>query len=144
MRLLLKPTRYVFYRLLTWKLRDLRDPSPVVFASFATFLLLFFNAIGMAIIVNIILGHRPVLGNFPGGRGALAVVVLGGGLLAYAAMSAAWVQDGKFSRLVEEFRPDPRRDPVRNVLFWGYFVISIVLPIVLAVVYSIKPGSRPQ
>jgi len=144
MRVLLRPMRYVFYRLLTWKLRDQRDSSPVLFASFATAILLSFNAMGVVIIVNIVRGYRPVLPDFPGGREALALAAVAIGLLAYAAMSAAWVQDGKFSRLVEEFKPDPYRDRVRNILFWGYFVISIGLPVVLAVVYSIKPGSRPQ
>jgi hypothetical protein len=45
MHSIIKPFRYVFYRILTWKLRDPRAASPAMVAGGATALLLFFNGV---------------------------------------------------------------------------------------------------
>jgi hypothetical protein len=135
MRRLLKPLRYVFFRVLVWKLRNPREPTPILVASLVTFLLLFFNVVGLTMIINIVMGRRPVLPAFPGGRPAMAVVFLGCAMLAYHTMSSAWAQGSGYANLVKEFEPDPRQDRIRAALFWGYVVVSVALPPLLGVLW---------
>ncbi len=71
MRVLFKPVRYVFYRILTWKLRDPRESTPVVAASLVTVLLLWVNLLCATMITNAVRG-RLLLADFPGGRVGLS------------------------------------------------------------------------
>jgi hypothetical protein len=60
MHLILKPLRYVFYRILTWKIRDPRESTPVLVAGIATSVLLAFNCMLVAMVANALRG-RPLL-----------------------------------------------------------------------------------
>jgi hypothetical protein len=133
MRKVLKPLRYVFFRVLMSKLRDPSEPLPILVASTVTLVLLLFNVMGLTMIINIVMGHRDLLPAFPGGRPAMAVVFVGCALLAYHTMRSAWAQGTGYANLVKEFAPDPHQDGIRTALFWSYVVVSGALPVLLAV-----------
>ena len=135
MRKILKPLRYVFFRVLAWKLRSPREPTPVLAASLVTCVLLFLNVLGLTMAINIVLGRHPVLPSFPGGRAALGALFLGCALVAHNAMSAAWAEGEGYAQLLKEFERDPRRDRIRTALFWIYVVAPIGLPLLLAILW---------
>jgi hypothetical protein len=129
---ILKPLRYVFFRVLTSKLRDPYDPTPVLTASLVTILLLFGNAVGLTMIVNATM-HRTLLPPFPGGHVALGGTILVTAVLGHRAMSAAWVEGTGLANLAREFAPDPALERRRTVLFWSYVILSFGFPTALAV-----------
>ena len=131
--MLLNPLKYVFYRILAWKLRDPRESTPVLVAALATVLLLLFNAVTATMLVN---GFREqaLLPDFPGGRFGLSAVVLLFFVIGYNLMKSAWVENGRYHQLEREFQAiDQRTDRVRNALFWTYLVVSILLPFLLSI-----------
>jgi len=137
MNLILKPLRYVFYRILTWKMRDPRETTPVLVAGIGTSVLLFFNCMLAVMVVNALRG-RPLLPQGRIGNGvylavALALIVTTG------LMNAAWIDKGNFARLSKEFssqQTEHRR--VRTLLFWAYVVLSGATPIVLAIAWHAR------
>jgi hypothetical protein len=131
---ILKPIRYVFYRILMWKLHDRTEQMPVLATAGVTTLLLFSNAI-LALMTFNDLSGRPPLPEVH--RGLVEYVT--GAILALAVagvMNSAWVADGKFDQLQREFRVTTRtRENVRTVLFWGYIVFSAVTPFIYAILW---------
>src|SRR5258708_39681606 len=75
-----KPLRYVFYRILTWKLRDSREALPVATAAFSLLVLLDANLLAPYLLLSHLTGRSTArLSNWPGiGRGG--AYVLAGGL----------------------------------------------------------------
>lgn len=131
--MLSNPLKYVFYRILAWKLRDPREPNPTLVAVLATVVLLFFNAGAGTMLINGFRG-QPLLPDFPGGRIGLSVVVLLAFALGYNVMTSAWVDKGRFHQLEREFQSvDPWTAKVRNLLFWIYVVVSVLLPFGLSI-----------
>ena len=129
-----KPIRYVFYRILSWKLRDAGENAPMLVAGMCTALLLWFNAMSLMMLGNALLHRESLLPRLPGTRFeqyAVAALLL----FAFARVeSKLWVENGKLEKLVAEFEcMNKGAAAVRNVSFWGYVVVSILLPIVLAV-----------
>jgi hypothetical protein len=133
MHRLLKPLRYVFYRILEWKLRDRREATPVLVAALATVLLLFLNVITATMLVNGFRG-RLLLPNFPGGRIGLSGVLLIAFYLGYNMMRLAWVENGRYDQLEREFQStDTRIGTFRTALFWSYLVLSVLVPFLLSI-----------
>ncbi len=132
MHTLLKPIRYVFYRILQFKLRDRQEPTPILVAALCTFLLLFFNAMGLMMTINIVLGRHPILPAVP--WPALAAVVLAASIVGYQIMKSAWVERDGYSNLVREFESN-RQNRVRAALFWAYIVVSVGLPVFISVLW---------
>jgi hypothetical protein len=131
--MLLKPLKYVFYRILAWKLRDKRESLPVLVAAGATVLLLFFNLIAAVMILNRLRGHD-LLPDPPGGIDGLAVFLLFSLAVGYLAMRYAWLDKSGFVELRREFRSGgPRTDALRSALFWTYIVASGALPFILSI-----------
>jgi hypothetical protein len=132
MLLPLKPLRYVFYRILTSKLRDPSETTPVLVACIATSLLLFFNLMLADMIINAWRGVH-LLATRSGFAYVLVAVMLA---VAVRLMYAAWVDDGKLAILSEEFSRDPaERNFTLDLLFWGYIVFSPISPIVFAILW---------
>jgi hypothetical protein len=130
----LKPIRYVFYRILMWKLSDARESTPIFVACMATSLLLFCNVLAAFMVANV-LGGRDVLPKQRLGNVAYGVVAI---LLLVSSwlMNSAWVADGRFAKLEKEFMSGTeRRERVRIVLFWAYVILSLALPIALAIAW---------
>ena len=131
---ILKPLRYVFYRILSWKLRDPRETTPVLVAGMATALLLFFNFLFAFMVANILMGHRVL----PTQRlGNVEYVALGALFLMVVSMfNSAWVADGKFAELEKEFaNGTPAQETVRTVLLWVYVISSAAMPVALAILW---------
>ena len=134
MLLLLKPIRYVFYRILASKLRDSTESTPVLVAGTATSVLLGFNVLLIYMLVNCVWHGKP----FPKGYNSNLVYALI--VLSFLAlnrmMTLAWVDNGKFDDLQREFAGgDPHRKFVRSFLFWTYVVFSGAAPMVLAILW---------
>jgi hypothetical protein len=128
----LKPIRYVYYRVLMWRLKDGRDRTPTVTASIAVSLLLFLNAMLIGEILLTRAGrpwpniHRDLL-TYASVSGAL--------VLLHTAMYFAWVANGRFEGLRQEFdTPSPGRQKTRSILFWSYVILSVTVPYVFAIV----------
>ncbi len=131
--MLLRPLRYVFFRILSWKLRDPRESTPVVVASLSTIILLFFNLMAFTMLVNGFTGH-PLLPPLRGGRGAQSALLAFCCIVGYSAMRTAWVQNGGYFLLQREFHPgDSRLERRRTVLFWSYIALSVALPFLLSI-----------
>ena len=133
MYILLKPIRYLFYRLLTYKLRDARETTPVLVACLATTGLLLFNLMSATMVVSYLAGRQDLLPAL--GRWTLYAAIAVAAWLGYVAMRAAWVDNGNYARLVSEFQTRSQvRETLRAALFWSYLLLTIALPISLAIV----------
>ena len=131
---ILKPIRYVFYRILAWKLRDRSENTPVLVAAIATSLLLFVNGLLALMVINDLSG-RPLLPELHRGlvEYVTAAILL---LTAAGVMNSVWVAKGNFERLQQEFRVTTRRrEDVRTILFWSYIVLSPMTPLVYAILW---------
>jgi hypothetical protein len=133
------PVRYVFYQILSWKLRDSREDTPVLVASLATSILLWFNAVAAVMVWNGLLGRNSLLPlpytrlELYGGAAVLLVV-------AHLAMARIWVDNGNYAKLVEEFETaNRRRRRVRLALFWSYIAVSALLPPCLVIFWPKSP-----
>jgi hypothetical protein len=134
----LKPVRYVFYRILSWKLKHGHDSNPVLGATLTMSGLLILNAMLVGEVVLTRSGrewpavHRSLPLYF-GAAGAL--------LLMHMIMYYAWVAKGRFGALQAEFdAPGPRRQTVRSISFWSYVVLSVATPIVFAIIVGMIKG----
>jgi len=131
---MLKPIRYVYYRILLWKLSDRRENTPVLVAGLATSLLLTLNVMLTFMFINELSGRPPL----PPLRFGLVAYLAGAIAFAAAAgaMNVAWVANGGFDKLQQEFRAAaPARESVRTVLFWSYIVLSVAAPLVFAILW---------
>jgi hypothetical protein len=131
-----KPWRYVFFRTLTWKLRaSPDDPTPVLTAAFVTVLLLWANLVTSTMLFNVYLGRRPLLPKMhrtPELYFIAAAVALGFAWL----VNRAWVANGRFDRLIAEFKPlEIQHRPIRNLLYWGYIVLSVISPFLVIAIW---------
>jgi hypothetical protein len=136
---ILKPIRYVFYRILAWKLSDRRESTPLLVAGFATSLLLAFNGMLAFMVVNQLSG-RPLLSKLHREPVEYVITALLF-LTAAGVMNFVWVANGSFVKLQEEFRPStPTRETVRTVLFWSHILLSVVTPLVYAILWHSLHG----
>jgi hypothetical protein len=135
MHWLLKPIRYVFYRILAWKLRDSRESTPVLVAGLATTLLIVLNCTLVMMCAYGLRGGGPLLptGHF----GPLHYLVAAAVFFASSSlMNSVWVANEKFAKVQHEFAGGTqRRQLVRTVLFWACVVASPVLPLVFAILW---------
>jgi hypothetical protein len=132
---LFKPIRYVFYRILTWKLNDPRESTPVLVATLGTSLLLFTNALLILMLYDDYSGREflPSLHRTPRTYGVVAVLLAS---LAWP-MYSAWVAKGNFAKLQREFETGARsRSSSRTIMFWSYIVLTVAVPLIYAIVYS--------
>lgn len=131
--MLLRPLRYVFFRILSWKLRDPRESTPVLVASLSTIVLLFFNLMVVTMLVNGFTGH-PLLPPLRGGPGALSALLVFCFIVGHAAIRTAWIENARYALLRSEFHPgDSRIERRRTVLFWSYIALSVALPFLLSI-----------
>ena len=139
-RILFTPIRYVFYRLLMYKLRDPQENMPVLVACLVTTLLLLINGMSAWMIVNF--GRQPLLP--PVDRLTFYAIGMPVELLAYLLMRAAWVDNGNLDRLSAEFQPQGRvSEQLRAVLFWSYLCLTVALPIGLAIMHPHTSSATP-
>ena len=134
MSLLLKPIRYVFYRILASKLKDSMESTPVLVACTSTSVLLEFNVLLIFMLGNCVWHGKP----FPQGYNSnlVSALIVLSFLALNRMMTLAWVDNGKFDNLQREFAGgDPHRKFVRNILFWTYVVFSAAAPLVLAILW---------
>jgi hypothetical protein len=131
-----KPLRYVFYRILTWKLRDPRETLPVATAAVILLVLLDANFLAPYLLLSHLAGRSTTwLSDWPGiGRGG-AYVLAGVITLGFARLvTYVWVDNGRFDQLVQEFQSSSAaRLRVRTILFWSYIVLSVAFPIAVAI-----------
>jgi hypothetical protein len=96
-----KPWRYVYFRILMWKLRDPRETTPVLVAGMATSVLLYLNGMLVLMVSNALRGRRLLpaehLGNIGYAEFALALIAT------TALINLSWASDGKLARLSDEF-----------------------------------------
>jgi hypothetical protein len=129
---LLKPIRYVFFRILTWKLKDYRESTPVLVASMATSVLLFFNVLLVAVLASVYQGRSimPELHRTIG----LYLEVGAFFLLISWLMSSAWVANGNLAKLQREFEAGGHASAsIRNFMFWSYVVFSVAAPLIISI-----------
>ena len=139
MQTLLTPIRYVFYRLLVYKLRDPGETTPVFVASLATTTLLLFNVMSATMVVNHVAGRRDLLPSLNNWTSYVVVAAIE--MLGYLLIRSSWVDNGNYGRLTTEFRSrGPSGDAMRTVLFWSYLCLTVALPIGLAV---LLPNTSP-
>jgi hypothetical protein len=131
-----KPIRYVFYRIVTWKLKDPQEVLPALTAGVVTFVLLYANLFAPYFLFSHLNGQSTTwLIDYPGiGRGRAYVVVglmsLGFGRL----ITYLWIDNGRFAQLQTEFESaSVTRQRVRTFLFWSYIILSVAFPIAVAV-----------
>jgi len=131
-----KPIRYVFYRILTWKLRDSREALPVATAAVILLVLLDANFLAPYVLLSHLTGRSTAwLSDWSGiGRGG-AYVLAGVITLGFARfVTYLWVDNGGFDQLVHEFQSSSAaRLRVRTILFWSYIVLSVAFPIAVAI-----------
>jgi hypothetical protein len=140
MLLPLKPLRYVSYRILTWKLRDPSETTPILVACIATSVLLFFNLMLAVMVINVWRG----IDLLPKMHRSNLEYVLVAAMLAVAVrlMYAAWIDEGKLAILSKEFSRDPaERDSTLDLLFWGYIVFSVMSPLVFAILWHSRQSA---
>jgi hypothetical protein len=136
---ILKPIRYVFYRILVWKLRDVREDTPVLVAGLGTSLLLFLNGILAFMVINDLSGRALLPELHRGLVEYLTAAILF--LTAAGVMGSAWFVNRNFDPLQQEFGvTTPTREHVRTVLFWSYIVLSAVAPLVYAILWHALHG----
>src|SRR5208282_1006157 len=126
-----KPWRYVFFRTMKWKLRNPRDATPGLTAAFVTALLLYANLTTLIMIRNGLLGQSPLI---PRLHRTPQLYAIGACLaLGFAWLTnRAWVADGRFNKLIAEFEPlEIKRRLSRNLLYWGYIVLSVISPFLI-------------
>jgi hypothetical protein len=135
MHFLLRPLRYVFYRILEFKRRQ-PGTVPVLVAAYLTVLLVMMNAAVLVMLVN---GYRgmPLLPTSPGRPPpSFAVLVLACLLGGYWVVNRMWVADRGYEKLQSEFSTiDRSLITRRNVLFWLYIVVSVLAPFILIIVW---------
>ena len=131
--LLVRPIRYVYYRILVWKLHDPTESMPFLAAGSLVVMLLAVNSLLIVEIVVIVYGFGfPVIERDLRNYVFLGVV----GLAAVGLMHSAWASGGRFAELEKEFGSATRRREIaRSVLFWGYITLSAVAPLALAIVW---------
>ena len=133
MHLLARPIRYIYYRILVWKLHDATESTPVLAAGVVVTAVLSLNLLLIVEIVSIVCELPfPVIQ-----RDLQSYLLLGLAVLAVVGlMHSAWVSGGKFAELEKEFgSATRRRETVRSVLFWGYLTLSAVSPFALAIAW---------
>jgi hypothetical protein len=130
-----KPLRYVFYRILSWKLKDVSEALPVLASAGILFVLLGANLVGAYFLV-VNLTNRPgawlttMLEN--GSRGPDYVVTALAAFAFTRLVTYAWVDNGRLEKLIREFQSAPAdQERRRTILFWGYVLFSIAFPIIV-------------
>jgi hypothetical protein len=133
---LLKPVRFVFYQSLSSKLKDPTERMPILVASLTTALLLFFNAVGLMMLVNH-LENRTLVPRLPGTRSLQVAVGIMCGLVFTQLTRRAWVDGQNFRRLENEFGaangPAAKRP---RLLFRAYVILTIVIPVAMVLCWS--------
>jgi hypothetical protein len=133
---LLKPVRFVFYQLLSSKLKDPTERTPILVASLTTALLLFFNAAGLMMLVNH-MEHRTLVPRLPGTRGLQVAVGITCGLVFTQVTRRAWVDGQNFRRLENEFgATDGPAAKGPRLLFGAYVILTIVIPVAMFLCWS--------
>jgi hypothetical protein len=133
MNVITKPIRYVFYRVLKWKLTITpADPTPMFTAVGIVTLLLIFNLAAIQVVINH-LTSRSLFGR-PTETDYILIVA------AFAAMyyltNKFWVANGYWSELCGEFEQLEKSHGVLALLFfWFYVSLSIASPIVLVLLW---------
>lgn len=140
--MLLTPLRYVFYRILAWKLREQRESLPVLVAVGITVILLFYNLLAIVMIVNRLRG-KSLIPDLPGGRIGLGISLVLSLAIAYLAMRSAWVENRGRVELEKFLARGTRGDPVRSLLFWTYIVVTMVAPFLLSILWRSETGHNP-
>jgi hypothetical protein len=128
-----RPLRYVFFRILEWKLHDTQENTPLLVASLGTFVLLCSNAILVTMLVNGFMG-RPLIPRVSMERNVSYVLLAAAAIIFTRLTSKAWVENGRYQQLLREFaKTTDHHERVRTVLFWSYVLSSIVVPIALSI-----------
>ncbi len=130
----LKPIRYVFYRILTWKLRDARESTPVFVAELLTSMLLLINGLFVFMAVNAFHG-RALLPLFKRSSMYAPVTLFFGA--SCLLMNWLWVENGRWQSIQTEFQKQNR---LPHILFWCYLVVSVAAPIALAIALPREHG----
>jgi hypothetical protein len=131
------PIRYVFYRILSWRLRDAHETTPVLVAALLTALVLYLNALFLLMVIRAIM-HSELLPALPQNT----VPLYAAGLVALVAWislaSGLWVNNGGYQALEHEFGASAGRPKGNHgtVLFWIYIAGSIIAPILMAFVWQ--------
>jgi hypothetical protein len=130
-----KPVRYLFYRVLSWKLHDEHDLTPALTASLSTLLFLSINVMTVAMLWNWWLGREP-LPTLPANRVALCLVVIASGAVVHRVLKRLWVDNGRYNKLVQEFETsDDTRRRVNSVILWSYIIGTAITPICVAILW---------
>ncbi len=129
-RVVTKPFRYMFYRIVAYWLSRARVGSPVLSGSGTITVLLALNVMTLRIAIGHLTG-RPDFGEPTAVDFVLAVSVL---WVTWFLASRFWVDNGRWGELVREFGSEgPERRRRNLVVIWCYVVVSWSAPFVLAV-----------
>ena len=125
-----KPFRYIFYRIVAYRLSRPRVGSAVLSGSGTITVLLVLNLMTLRIVYGYVTG-RPGFGEPTAVDYVLAVSVL---WITWSLASRFWVDNGHWGELVHEFgSEEPGRRRRNLVVIWCYVLVSWLAPFVLAV-----------
>jgi hypothetical protein len=133
MNVITKPIRYVFYRVLKWKLTiSPADPTPVFTAVGVITLLLIFNLAAIQVVVNHLTG-RPLFGR---PTDADYMVIAAAFAAMYYLTNKFWVANGHWPELCGEFEQlEKTHGVLASFFFWFYVTLSVASPIVLVLLW---------
>ncbi|WP_152567168.1 hypothetical protein [Porphyromonas macacae] len=124
--------KYMYYRLFTWNLKKwgrYDDPqgNALIGVSFVMFLNL--NALG------VFLDFMGWFKYFEGGLSKIEVSII---LLIILGFNYFWLMHkGKFLQLVKHYKKESKAERRKNTfILWGYFVISLVLPLLMISIHK--------
>jgi hypothetical protein len=122
MNVITKPIRYVFYRVLKWKLTiSPADPTPVFTAVGVITLLLIFNLAAIQVVVNHLTGYMVIAAAFAA---------------MYYLTNKFWVANGHWPELCGEFEQlEKTHGVLASFFFWFYVTLSVASPIVLVLLW---------
>ena len=132
----MKPLEYLFYRALTWKLRDKGERFPF-FASVAIVAML----LSVNVATLVLAGEKvDVTHSWPvmtrGDRGLLGMAVWGGWCLL---LRNRWVRDERSRAILDQFSGESRSLRMRHTVFmWSYIVVSLCAPVAVVVVQRLS------
>lgn len=132
----MKPLEYVFYRALSWKLRDKDERFPL-FASVAMVaMLLSVNVLTLILAAEKVDVTHSLLPTTPANRGLLGIAVLGG---LYGLLRHLWIRDERYRIILDRFSGESGLMRMRRtVCMWSYVVISVCAPFAISIAHRLS------
>jgi hypothetical protein len=134
----MKPLEYLFYRALSWKLRNPGERFPFFASVGMVAVLLSLNVLTL-IVANDAVGREhslPLPLTTPADRGWVGAAVWGG---LYVLLRSVWIHNGRYRAILDQFANESTSMRMRRTVYmWSYIVISVCAPFAMVIAHRLS------